>query len=66
MGVVGGLATAVPLAILLRSVLAGVSPLDPRALGASVGALVIVTTVASALPAWRAARVDPLDTLRAT
>jgi putative ABC transport system permease protein len=64
-GVVCGLAAAVPLATLLRSVLAGVSPLDPWALGASVAALVVVTAAASALPAWRAARVEPLDTLRA-
>jgi putative ABC transport system permease protein len=41
-----------------------VSPFDPWALLPSVGALVLAAMVACALPAYRAARVDPVRALR--
>jgi len=51
-------------AIVLRGFLTGVSPVDPARL-TTVAALVMCgALVASARPAWRAVRVDPLVTLR--
>lgn len=62
-GAVIGLAAAVGVSQILSSVLFGVSPVDPLALA---GALLVVAGVAfaaGALPARRAARVDPSTTL---
>jgi ABC-type antimicrobial peptide transport system permease subunit len=49
----------------LRSLLYQVSATDPVAFAAVVFAMFVVGVVASALPAWRAVRVDPADALRA-
>jgi putative ABC transport system permease protein len=46
------------------SLLYEIQPADPLALGASGGVLFLVALLASALPAWRAARVAPSDSLR--
>ena len=43
----------------------GISPLDPTTYAGVVAALAGVSFIASAVPAWRAARVDPSITLRA-
>ena len=64
-GVVVGLATALLAAHSLRSLLFGVSPLDPLTLAAACAALAIVGAAACYLPARRAARVDPMVALRA-
>lgn len=48
----------------LRSVLFGVSPGDPRAIGVAVVALAVVSAVAAWLPARRAGEVDPAVALR--
>ncbi len=48
----------------LSGVLYGVAPYDPRALAATAGALLLVVTAASLLPARRAAAVDPIAALR--
>jgi putative ABC transport system permease protein len=48
----------------LRGVLFGVSPLDARALAASAVTLAIVSAVAVAGPALKAARSPPIDALR--
>jgi ABC-type lipoprotein release transport system permease subunit len=47
------------------TLLFGVSRLDPVTYGGVVALLVTVAILASAIPAWRAARVDPAITLRA-
>lgn len=63
-GVVIGLVAALALSRLIRGFLHEVSPFDPWTY-ASVAALVaLVGLVATLLPAWRASRVDPLDSLR--
>ncbi len=58
---IGALAAA---SSLWRSQLYGVAPLDPLALCAVVVLLLLAVGTAAALPAWRAARVDPAETLR--
>jgi len=42
----------------------GVSPADPVTTGVSVVVLGLVAFAATAVPAWRAARVSPLVALR--
>ena len=64
LGLVTGLALAVLLAALARNVLYGVSILDPTTVGIVVALFAGVALAASAVPAWRAARVDPLRVLR--
>jgi len=65
-----GLGTAVGLVLVfavqreLGSVVFGVSPLDPTTLAAALGVLVIAATLATYLPARRAAKVDPLTAMR--
>jgi ABC-type antimicrobial peptide transport system permease subunit len=62
-GAVSGVVLAMGASQVLSSVLFGVSPVDPIAL---IGAALVVTAVAfaaGALPARRAARVDPSRTL---
>jgi predicted permease len=62
-GAVIGLAAAVGVSQILSSVLFGVSPVDPLALTAAVLVVAGVAFAAGALPARRAARVDPSTTL---
>jgi predicted permease len=49
---------------LVRSLLYGVSASDPATVVVSVAILTVVAIAAGALPAWRAARVDPIAALR--
>ena len=49
----------------LLTLLFGISRLDPTTYAGVVAALAGVSFIASAVPAWRAARVDPSITLRA-
>ena len=51
--------------VFLQSLLFGVSLADPLTLGGSTLILLTVAVGASLLPAWRAAKVDPLESLRA-
>jgi putative ABC transport system permease protein len=64
-GIVLGLAGAAASTRLLQSWLYGVTPLDPSTFAWSAAAMLSVAALASYLPARRAARVDPLVTLRA-
>jgi len=64
-GLTLGLAGGIGVASLMGSLLYGVSPADPATLGIVMALLMSVTLVATALPAWRASRIDPLSALRA-
>lgn len=64
-GVVIGMVAAVALAQLMRSVLFGVRPLDLITFTAVPLILASAATVASVLPASRAAAVNPVDALKA-
>jgi predicted permease len=64
-GIALGLAMTIVADRLLRTVLFGVSPLDPWSLTGAVGLLAAVSLVAAFLPARRAAAVDPVDAIRA-
>jgi putative ABC transport system permease protein len=63
-GVVAGLLGALLLAGAVRSMLFGVSPTDPVAFGTAVAVLLATALVASLVPAWRAARIEPAAVLR--
>jgi predicted permease len=67
--VVAGIAVGVGFALLagrgMNNVLFGVTTTDPMVLPVTVATLVIAAIVASAVPAWRASRVDPAEALRA-
>lgn len=63
-GVVSGVLVAAALTRFLGSQLYGISPLDPLTFVAVPVALLAVAGLAAYLPARRAARIDPLETLR--
>ena len=63
-GIVPGLAGAWAAGHAVRSFLFGVKPLDPVTLVAAIAVLLLTGVIAAALPAWRAARVDPMEVLR--
>jgi predicted permease len=60
-GAVGGLGAAG----LLRNELLGVKPWDPASYLAAIAVLLAAALTASWVPAWRATRVSPLESLRA-
>jgi putative ABC transport system permease protein len=64
-GVALGVAAAAAGAQLIRSLLFGVSALDPIAFGAAALLFAIVSLAASYVPARRAMKVDPMVALRA-
>ena len=64
-GVGIGLAGALALSRLISSLLYGIAPHDPLTLGVVTVGLLAVAAVASWLPAMRAARIDPIEALRA-
>ena len=65
MGVAVGLVAATGLMRLMKSLLFGISPLDPVIYAAVPIVLVTAAVLASYLPARRAAVVDPVEALRA-
>jgi predicted permease len=64
-GSVIGLATAAGVTRLMKSVLFGISPVDPLTYTVVPVVLVAATVLASYVPARRAAAVNPVETLRA-
>jgi predicted permease len=65
LGLVGGAASSLLLGRLLNGLLFGVLPNDATALIAALTVLVLVGGTASLVPAWRAAAVEPMQSLRA-
>jgi ABC-type antimicrobial peptide transport system permease subunit len=63
-GIVVGLAVTVPLARLVQPLLFGVAATDLNLLLVAASIMVAVGAAAGAVPAWRAATVDPLHALR--
>ncbi len=63
-GLAAGLVLVVPLTHTVHFLFVGVSPLDPAALTLPLLALLITSLLAGALPARRAARIDPVRALR--
>jgi predicted permease len=63
-GVFIGVAASFGLGRLLADLLFGVSAKDPAILGSAAAALVVFALIANWLPARRAARVDPMRSLR--
>jgi ABC-type antimicrobial peptide transport system permease subunit len=63
-GLAVGLVGAILAARVMRSLLHGVSPTDPVALGGTVIALLAVGALGSLLPALRASRIEPTEALR--
>jgi putative ABC transport system permease protein len=64
-GVGLGMVFALALGSVVASMLYETSPRDPFVLITATTALLLVAVVACAIPAWRAARVDPLSAMRA-
>jgi ABC-type antimicrobial peptide transport system permease subunit len=64
LGLALGLAGAVATTRFLGSLLFGVTPTDPATLGVTAVTVALVVLAGSALPARRAARVDPVIALR--
>ena len=64
-GAVCGLAAALALTRLMGAMLFEVSPADPLTYAAASAALIFAAILGSYLPARRAARVDPVEALRA-
>ena len=63
-GIVVGLLGAIALGRFVKELLFEVSPLDPVLLAAGVCVLALVSGAACAIPALRAARIDPVTALR--
>jgi ABC-type antimicrobial peptide transport system permease subunit len=63
-GVIAGLAAAIPSARLIDSLLFHTSVADPLSVSISIAALLLVTLVAVIIPAARAASVNPVEALR--
>lgn len=64
-GIALGVAVGVVAASRAESLLFGVSAREPLVLAAVIVAMLGVSLAASGIPAWRIARVDPSETLRA-
>jgi len=63
-GVTSGIAISAILTRLLAQMLFHVRPYDPLTFAATAALLLLVSVVASSLPAFRAARLDPVNILR--
>jgi predicted permease len=59
-----GLALSLAFGRALTSMLYGISPFDPTTLASVVALVVGIATLAALIPALRASRIDPMETLR--
>jgi ABC-type antimicrobial peptide transport system permease subunit len=64
-GIIIGIALALLLTRLLGHLLYQVNPRDPLAFLAAFAVMILASTAACFLPAWRATRTDPMRALRA-
>ena len=64
-GLVLGIAGSAAATQLIRSVLYATRPLDAVVFVSVIATLLLVAAIACVIPAWRAARVDPIQALRA-
>jgi putative ABC transport system permease protein len=64
-GIALGLVLGLVFARLIMSMLVGVGPADPVSVTIAMALMLLTAVVASLAPAWRAARVDPMNALRA-
>ena len=64
LGIVAGALLALASTRLVAGMLYGITPTDPATLVMSAVALATVALAAALLPAWRAARLDPMEALR--
>jgi predicted permease len=64
LGIGAGTVAALFLTRVLEGMLYGVAPRDPATFAAAIGVLFAIAALASAVPALRASRVDPLEALR--
>ncbi len=63
-GIVLGVVAALGLTRFLRTMLYGVTPADPATYLQLAAVMLVVAIAAASLPAWRAARTDPMRVLR--
>jgi ABC-type antimicrobial peptide transport system permease subunit len=63
-GVLFGLAIALALGRMVRSMLYGLQPADPASLTGAAGLLIAVALIAGWVPAMRASSVEPVEALR--
>ena len=63
-GLATGLAASAMVTRLLSGMLYGIQPFDPVAFAGMTGVLLLVSLAASSIPAYRAAQLDPVETLR--
>jgi len=64
-GVIIGLGAAATVARIMRTLLFGVSPLDPLTFAVAPLILALAAALASFLPASRATAINPVDALKA-
>jgi predicted permease len=63
-GIACGVGAALVLARFMGSLLFGIAPTDPVTFGAIAGLIGLTALAATSVPAWNAARIDPLVSLR--
>ena len=64
LGLALGLAGGAGAGMLIKSILYGTRPLDPAVFAGMVCTLLFTAAIASAIPAWRACRIEPTQALR--